>query len=76
MHRLPKGRTWLGRTYTDAPDVDGNIWVKGTHLTPGDLVACEIVAAGYDLVAARASAQPVAPRPVPCPDASQQPRRW
>ena len=32
---------------------------KGTHLSPGDLVACEIVAAeGYDLVAQAASAAP------------------
>ena len=25
----PEGKNmWLGRTYTDAPDVDGNTWVK------------------------------------------------
>jgi ribosomal protein S12 methylthiotransferase len=43
---------WLGRTYADAPDVDGNVSVRGAQLRPGDLVACEIVRAdGYDLVA-------------------------
>src|SRR5436190_2133425 len=49
----PEGRyLWLGRTYADAPDVDGVTWVRGTDLRPGDLVACEVVDAdGYDLVA-------------------------
>jgi ribosomal protein S12 methylthiotransferase len=43
---------WLGRTYADAPDVDGVTWVQGAQLQPGDLVECEIVGAeGYDLVA-------------------------
>ena len=56
----PEGKNlWLGRTYADAPDVDGVIWVKGPHLSPGDLIACEIVAAeGYDLVAQAPSAAP------------------
>ena len=42
------------------PTFDGVIWVKGTHLSPGDMVSCEIIAAeGYDLVAqAPASAPP------------------
>ncbi|HZW32093.1 MAG TPA: 30S ribosomal protein S12 methylthiotransferase RimO [Isosphaeraceae bacterium] len=49
----PEGRhLWLGRTYADAPDVDGVTWVRGTHIRPGDLVPCEIVAAeDYDLIA-------------------------
>jgi ribosomal protein S12 methylthiotransferase len=43
---------WIGRTYADAPDVDGVVYVQGSKLEPGDLAACEIVAAeGYDLVA-------------------------
>ena len=47
---------WLGRTYADAPDVDGLTWFRAP-LQPGDLVACEIVdAEGYDLVA-----RPVSP---------------
>jgi ribosomal protein S12 methylthiotransferase len=43
---------WIGRTFADAPDVDGVTYVQGARLTPGDLVPAEIVAAeGYDLVA-------------------------
>jgi ribosomal protein S12 methylthiotransferase len=59
--RAPEGRhLWMGRPYTDAPDVDGITWVRGAHIQPGDLVACEIVAAKqYDLVA-----EPVTPEPV------------
>lgn len=46
----PEG-TWLGRSYADAPDVDGQVIVTGAGLEPGDLVPCAIVAAeGYDLV--------------------------
>jgi ribosomal protein S12 methylthiotransferase len=49
---------WMGRTYADAPDVDGLTFVRGSTFEPGDLVACEIVAAeGYDLIA-RAEAAP------------------
>jgi ribosomal protein S12 methylthiotransferase len=41
-----------GRTYADAPDVDGVCYVEGSGIEPGDLVACEIVGtSGYDLVA-------------------------
>ncbi len=49
----PEGKQmWLGRTYADAPDVDGVTWVQGTDLHAGDLVRCEIVAAQeYDLIA-------------------------
>ncbi|ADV61537.1 SSU ribosomal protein S12P methylthiotransferase [Isosphaera pallida ATCC 43644] len=43
---------WIGRTYADAPDVDGLTLVSGSGLRPGDLVECRIVAArGYDLEA-------------------------
>jgi ribosomal protein S12 methylthiotransferase len=43
---------WVGRSYADAPDVDGVTYVRGTGLGPGDIATCEIVAAeGYDLVA-------------------------
>jgi ribosomal protein S12 methylthiotransferase len=53
-----EGDLWVGRTYADAPDVDGQVFVQGANLEPGDLVPCEIVAAdGYDLVA-RAGAVP------------------
>ncbi len=50
---------WVGRTYADAPDVDGVTYVQGNGLAPGDLVPCEIIGTeGYDLVA-----QPTAPPP-------------
>ncbi len=69
--QAPRGKTdWLGRPYTDAPDVDGLTLVQGTDLHPGDLVACEIVAAeGYDLVArpAPAGTGPKRRRPRPRP---------
>ena len=47
-----KGTAWIGRSYTDAPDVDGVTYVTGEGLSPGALVKCEIVArSDYDLVA-------------------------
>ena len=46
------GDLWLGRSYADAPDVDGLVYVASTAVEPGDLVRCTILAAdGYDLVA-------------------------
>jgi ribosomal protein S12 methylthiotransferase len=56
----PEGRhLWQGRTYADAPDVDGVTWVRGPHLQPGDLVACEIVGVqDYDLIARASSTMP------------------
>jgi len=42
---------FIGRSYADAPEVDGVVYVTGEGLRPGQIVACEIVAAqGYDLV--------------------------
>jgi ribosomal protein S12 methylthiotransferase len=47
-----KNDLWVGRAYTDAPDVDGVAYVHGPQVREGDLVACEIVATqGYDLIA-------------------------
>ncbi len=73
----PEGRhLWLGRTYADAPDVDGTTWVRGAHLQPGDLVECEIVGAdGYDLIARPTSPAPpkrrrARPRPRTKPQSS------
>jgi ribosomal protein S12 methylthiotransferase len=68
----PEGRhLWLGRTYADAPDVDGLTWVRGSDLRTGDLVTCKIVAAeGYDLVA-----RPVAPASSNRRRARPKPRR-
>ncbi len=43
---------WVGRSYAEAPEIDGLIYVTGEHLRPGQMVPCEIVATeGYDLVA-------------------------
>jgi ribosomal protein S12 methylthiotransferase len=45
---------WIGRSSSDAPDVDAAIYVTGTEhpLCAGDIVPCEIVAwQDYDLVA-------------------------
>lgn len=44
---------WIGRSYADAPDVDGIVYVTGLGLSAGKLVRCEVVARSeYDLVAA------------------------
>ena len=44
---------FLGRTYADAPDVDGVVYVTGKGLSPGRIAPCEIVARKeYDLIAA------------------------
>ncbi|MEX0642884.1 MAG: 30S ribosomal protein S12 methylthiotransferase RimO [Pirellulales bacterium] len=44
---------WIGRSYADAPDVDGVVYVTGEKLSTGAIVPCEIVGySGYDLVAA------------------------
>jgi ribosomal protein S12 methylthiotransferase len=68
---------WIGRCYTDAPDVDGQTLVSGQDLAPGDLIPCEIVGAeGYDLIARAGSVPPrrrrARPRP-PKPAASPFP---
>jgi ribosomal protein S12 methylthiotransferase len=42
---------FVGRSYADAPEIDGAVYVTGAGLRSGQIVACEIVAArGYDLV--------------------------
>ncbi len=42
---------WIGRSYADAPDVDGVVYVTGSGLRPGMMVRCEIVARrDYDLI--------------------------
>ena len=43
---------WIGRSYADAPDVDGVIYVTGENLSRGQIVECEVVGyQNYDLVA-------------------------
>ncbi|MEM0925497.1 MAG: 30S ribosomal protein S12 methylthiotransferase RimO [Planctomycetota bacterium] len=48
---------WIGRTTSEAPEIDGVVYVSGVEddqpLSSGDMVDCEVVASrGYDLVAA------------------------
>ncbi len=73
----PEGRhRWTGRTYADAPDVDGVVHVRGGTFRPGDIVPCEVVEAeGYDLVARVVPGEPprsrkARPRPRKKPAAS------
>ncbi|MFP6613517.1 MAG: 30S ribosomal protein S12 methylthiotransferase RimO [Pirellulales bacterium] len=43
---------WIGRSFADAPDIDGLVYVTAEGLRPGDIVPCEIVTYNnYDLVA-------------------------
>jgi ribosomal protein S12 methylthiotransferase len=48
----PDAPNWfLGRSYADAPDIDGQVRVKGKKLQAGDLVRTKITGAdGYDLL--------------------------
>jgi ribosomal protein S12 methylthiotransferase len=42
---------FIGRTFADAPEVDGAAYISGKDLASGQIVSCEIVAArGYDLI--------------------------
>jgi ribosomal protein S12 methylthiotransferase len=43
---------YVGRSWADAPEVDGQVYVTGKNLVPGQIVRCEVVAAkDYDLIA-------------------------
>lgn len=47
----PVDDAYIGRSYADAPEVDGQVYVTGANLAPGQIVACEVVATqGYDLI--------------------------
>ena len=50
---IPKEKNaYIGRSYADAPEIDGVIYVTGANLNPGHIVPAEIVAyKGYDLIA-------------------------
>ncbi|HJQ82231.1 MAG TPA: 30S ribosomal protein S12 methylthiotransferase RimO [Lacipirellulaceae bacterium] len=50
---MPEEETaWIGRSYADAPDVDGVVYVTGEGFSVGQIVPCEVVArSGYDLAA-------------------------
>ena len=42
---------YVGRSYADAPEIDGQVFVTGEGFMPGQIVSCEIVATnGYDLI--------------------------
>lgn len=44
---------FIGRTYADAPEVDGVVYVSGGGVSPGKIIPCEILAAeNYDLIGA------------------------
>ncbi|NUQ66159.1 MAG: radical SAM protein [Pirellulales bacterium] len=48
---------FVGRTYADAPEIDGVVYVTGENLSPGQIVPCEVVdARDYDLIAAATGA--------------------
>jgi ribosomal protein S12 methylthiotransferase len=48
----PEDNAYVGRSYADAPEVDGQVYVTGENLAAGQIVACEVVAAkDYDLIA-------------------------
>lgn len=56
-------KSWVGRSFADAPDVDGLVLVYGKNLRPGDLVPCRIDSTqGYDLIATALS-EPDRPEP-------------
>jgi ribosomal protein S12 methylthiotransferase len=43
---------WIGRTYADAPEIDGVVYLHGENLQPGQMVSAEIVGfEDYDLIA-------------------------
>jgi ribosomal protein S12 methylthiotransferase len=53
---------YVGRCRRQAPEIDGLTYLKGSGLTPGDMVACRITAAEeYDLFAEALSPYPPAP---------------
>ena len=48
-----ENNAYIGRSYADAPEVDGAVYVTGDGLAPGQIVPCEIVATrDYDLIGA------------------------
>ncbi len=50
---IPKEKkAYIGRSYADAPEIDGVIYVTGANLSLGQIIPAEIVAyKGYDLIA-------------------------
>ena len=52
LKNLPDDDVYVGRSYMDAPDVDGFVFLSTSwHLVTGDYVRVQIVQAqGYDLI--------------------------
>jgi ribosomal protein S12 methylthiotransferase len=47
-----QNNAYIGRSYADAPEIDGVVYVTGEKLKPGQIVTCEIVTTkNYDLIA-------------------------
>ena len=43
---------WIGRSYMDAPDIDGVVYIHGQNLRIGDIIKAKITGASdYDLIA-------------------------
>jgi len=54
--------TWVGRSFADAPEIDGAIYVNGTELEVGELAAVEITGRqDYDLIGSLLAAEESVP---------------
>lgn len=50
--------TWVGRSFADAPEIDGCVYVKGRDIRPGEFVPVEIEARqDYDWIGSRAESE-------------------
>jgi ribosomal protein S12 methylthiotransferase len=50
--------TWIGRSFADAPEIDGAVYVKGSDLSPGAFLPVEIeTRQDYDLVGSAISVE-------------------
>jgi ribosomal protein S12 methylthiotransferase len=56
---IPKEKNaYIGRSYADAPEIDGVVYVTGANMKPGQIIPAEIVAyQGYDLIAVACDAE-------------------
>jgi len=63
--------SFIGRSYADAPEIDGLVYFRGAGCRPGDIVPVKITAAdGYDLVGEMTT---MPPRPSSASDSRTQP---
>jgi ribosomal protein S12 methylthiotransferase len=54
----------LGRSWADAPEIDGVVRIKGKGIQPGDLVRVKVTGAdGYDLIGRALKTEPAASAP-------------